>query len=149
MKKRSKRPNRRGGFTLMEVMLVLLILVIIGSVATVAVIQMQRNANIEAAKAQILAFESPLQIYHMNLGDYPASADGLAALRTVPSGLSNASKWAGPYLNKDVPLDPWGNEYRYEYPPKNQTDLPDIWSLGPDQIDGTEDDIGNWVTTRQ
>lgn len=150
MNQLSKRFDRRRGFTLMEVMLVLVILVIIGSVATVAVVQMQRNANIQAAKAQVLAFEAPLQAYHMNIGDYPSNSDGLQALRTVPSGLPNPSKWAGPYLNKEVPLDPWGNSYRYEYPPKRQTnDMPDIWSLGPDQSDGTEDDIGNWETIQE
>jgi general secretion pathway protein G len=52
-------------------------------------------------------------------------------------------------LDTEVPLDPWGNQYRYEYPGKYQTDYPDIWSYGPDQMDGTDDDIGNWVTIKE
>ena len=147
MCKLSRKSNRRHGFTLLEVMLVLAILVIIGSVATVAVVQMQRNANIQAAKAQVLGFETPLLSYQMNIGDFPSTSDGLQALRTCPAGVANPTKWLGPYLNKEVPLDPWGNEYRYEYPGKYQTDMPDIWSLGPDKMDNTEDDIGNWATT--
>ena len=146
---KSRQSSRRHGFTLMEVMLVLVILVIIGGVAGVAVVQMQRNAEVQAAKAQVLGFKGALVSYRMNIGDFPTSSDGLQALRTVPSGLANPSKWLGPYFDTEIPVDPWGNEYRYEYPGKHQNDLPDIWSLGPDQKDGTDDDIGNWVTTKE
>ena len=144
-----KNSRRRRGFTLLEVMLVLVILVIIGSVATVAVIQMQRNAYIQAAKTQVLAFEQPLGLYKMNIGDFPATSEGLHALRNCPSGLADSTKWLGPYLKKDVPKDPWGNDYHYENPGKYQADLPDIWSIGPDQMNGTDDDIGNWTTTKE
>jgi general secretion pathway protein G len=128
----------------MEVMLVLLILVIIGSVAGVAVIRFQRNAFMDAARTQINAFKTPLQAYRLDVGDFPASADALQALRTIPSGLATPTKWRGPYLEKDVPADPWNNAYRYEYPGKYDPEMPDIWSYGPDGIDGTDDDIGSW-----
>jgi general secretion pathway protein G len=133
----------------MEVMLVLLILVIIGSVAGVAVIRFQRNAYIDASRAQISAFDTPLQTYRLDVGDFPASADGLQALRTIPSGLASPTKWRGPYLAKEVPKDPWDNDYRYEYPGKYDPEMPDIWSYGPDQIDGTDDDIGSWPQVKQ
>ncbi|NOX55565.1 MAG: prepilin-type N-terminal cleavage/methylation domain-containing protein [Planctomycetes bacterium] len=71
-----------------------------------------------------------------------------AAPGTSSTGASSsaASKWDGPYLRKnEIPLDPWGNPYQYEYPPTHGTgDQPDIWSLGPDGQDGTDDDITNW-----
>ena len=51
-------------------------------------------------------------------------------------------------MDGEVPKDPWGNEFQYAYPPERGTrDFPDIWSLGPDGEDNTEDDITNWGTT--
>jgi general secretion pathway protein G len=144
--------NRRApgrGFTLMEVMLVLMILVIIAGMAVTALAPMRRRALIRAADAQIQAFRGPLQAYEMDVGEYPSTSQGLDALLAPPSDLANQDKWYGPYLEargNKIPLDPWGNEYMYEYPGKNQEqDLPDIWSMGPDRQDGTDDDVCNWL----
>ncbi|MDZ7619759.1 MAG: type II secretion system major pseudopilin GspG [Patescibacteria group bacterium] len=142
--KTRRRPAHRG-FTLIEVLLVLTILVIIGSIAVVAIVPMQRNAYIRAAEAQVKAFKTPLQAYRIDIGTYPNSSQGLEALRNPPSDLTSPTKWRGPYLETPVPADPWSNPYRYEYPGKFQEDWPDIWSYGPDGIDGTDDDIGNWI----
>ena len=149
MHKPSRRFRRRCGLTLIEVLLVLVILVIIASLAVVAYGPIQRNAFIKAADAQIKAFKTPLQAYRIDQGDFPGTSQGLDALRNQPSDLAVPEKWIGPYLDREVPLDPWGNPYRYENPGKYQTDWPDIWSYGPDGMDGTEDDIGNWPTVRK
>ncbi len=138
--------RRRGGLTLVEVMLVLVILMIIASLAVTAYGPIQRKAYINAAKTQIKAFKTPLQAYKLDMGDFPASGDGLEALRNSPSNRRNVDKWSGPYLDSPVPLDPWGNPYQYEHPGKYDTEQPDIWSFGPDGIDNTDDDIGNWMT---
>ncbi|NLE37419.1 MAG: type II secretion system major pseudopilin GspG [Pirellulaceae bacterium] len=143
-----RHANRRGGFTLIEVLLVLVILVIIASLAAVAIGPRQRAAYINAAKTQINAFHTPLEAYRLDLKTFPTSSQGLQALRTIPADLASPTRWQGPYLDNEIPLDPWDNEYRYEYPGKRQADRPDIWSLGPDGADGTEDDIGNWMTSR-
>ncbi len=149
MQKFSKRSRRRRGLTLIEVLLVLVILVIIGSLAVVAYGPIQRSAFIKAADAQIKAFKTPLQAFRLDQGNFPNTSQGLQALRAEPSDLAVPGKWNGPYLDSQVPLDPWGNPYRYESPGKQQTDWPDIWSYGPDGMDGTEDDIGNWATIRK
>jgi hypothetical protein len=83
------------------------------------------------------------------VGHYPSSEDGLQALLDPPSDERAAQKWEGPYLDTDMlPLDPWDNDYQYEYPPtNNRRDFPDIWSYGPDGEDGTDDDITNWTGT--
>jgi general secretion pathway protein G len=140
-----RRRRRCGGFTLVEVLLVLVILVIIASLAVTAYGPIRRKAFINAAKTQIKAFKTPLQAYQLDIGDFPSSSQGLDALRHLPSDLPNQDKWFGPYLDSEVPKDPWGNPYSYEHPGKHQEDWPDIWSFGPDGQDGTEDDVGNWM----
>jgi len=104
-----------------------------------------RNAAFRnAAQAQILLFVSTLQAYRLHLGEYPSTAQGLQAVCEAPKDLREPSKWRGPYLKKGVPLDPWKRPYRYEWPSKHNKEKPDIWSSGPDGIDGTEDDVVNW-----
>lgn len=105
---------------------------------------MQDKGYTAAAKTQVKAFKGPLQAYRLDLNSYPSSAQGLDALRQAPGDLANSSKWSGPYLDEPVPADPWGNPYRYEYPGRHNADLPDIWSVGKDGVDGTEDDVNNW-----
>jgi general secretion pathway protein G len=74
--------------------------------------------------------------YHIDCGGYPATELGLSSLRVQPDGLT---KWAGPYANKDIPNDPWGNPYQYESTGGSYR----IWSWGEDGQDGTGDEISN------
>ena len=138
------RNRRNGGFTLIEVLLVLVILVILASLAVVAYGPIQRRANINAAKSQVGLLKTPLQTYQLTIGSFPTAAQGLQALRTPPADLPNPAKWEGPYLDSDLPLDPWGNPYQYASPGVHNPDSFDVWSMGPDGANGTEDDIGNW-----
>jgi len=133
------RPRRspRGGFTLIEVLLVLAILVIIASLAVMAYGPARRKAKIDAAKSQIGAFGSAIDLYNLTLDQYPAA---LEDLRTS-GNLADPSKWDGPYLDKEIPLDPWSQEYRYVTPGNRNPDSYDLWSVGPDGVDNTDDDI--------
>ena len=140
----TRRPRRRG-FTLVEVLLVLVILMIIASLVVAAYGPIQRQAYINATRTQIKAFKTPLQTYRLNLNDYPSTQQGLEALREPPADLPNVDKWVGTYLESPVPLDPWDNPYQYEYPGKYEVDVPDIWSFGPDGMDGTDDDVASWM----
>jgi len=103
------------------------------------------RANTNVARAQIALLKTPLELYKLEVGDYPTTQQGLRALLEAPKGLTEPAKWSGPYLNKAVPLDPWKRPFQYRYPGKHVPGEPDIWSSGPDGIDGTEDDIGNWM----
>ena len=125
----------------MEVLLVLVILVVLGSFAVTIFSGTRDKANIDAARTQVSLVESAAQFYQLHMNQYPQSMDDLVR---VPSNAQNPSKWAGPYLEKQVPLDPWDNPYRYVSPGKHKRDKFDVWSMGPDRVDGTEDDIGNW-----
>jgi len=142
---RHRRRSKEKGFTLVEVLLVLVILVVIASLAVTAYGPVRKQANVKAARAQIGVFESALGLFQVNIGDYPQTDQGLEALREAPSDLNNPDDWAGPYLQKPVPNDPWGQPYQYEYPGTHDEHMPDIWSMGPDMQDGTDDDVGNWV----
>jgi general secretion pathway protein G len=135
------RRRARPGFTLMEVLLVLAILVILGSLAVGVFTGVQSRANQNAAKSQIGLIDSQLRQYHFDVGQFPTD---LSALRAVPVDVPDPNKWNGPYLDRDVPVDPWGRDYMYNPSGGRNTDKPDIWSVGPDGADGTEDDIGNW-----
>ena len=93
------------------------------------------------AKAQIEAFARALDTYRLDVGRYPSTEEGLNALLTRPA---NVTKWNGPYLQKAVPLDPWGRPYIYRSPGANG-DF-DIISYGKDgQPGGTGDaaDVSN------
>ena len=134
---RSSRRRRRG-FTLMEVLLVLAILVILGSLVGVSIFQMQKNANIKAARTQIGLLEKAITAYQVDVGSYPS---GLDALLAAPADLRNQAKWSGPYLEKSqVPADPWGNPFAYEL---QSAESYRITSSGPDGQNGTADDISS------
>ena len=142
----NQSPSRRGrGFTLIEVLMVLVILVIIASLAVSSYSNAQRSANINAAKAQIGLFKTPLSMYNLNIGMYPTTNQGLQALISPPADLSDPTAWQGPYLDSDVPLDPWKRPYQYISPGRYNPDY-DVWSLGPGGSDQTA--IGNWSLGR-
>lgn len=140
-----KRPIR-AAFTLMEVLLVLVILVILAGAVAVPLFTTQQKAYDRAAKADIMNVEKAVKLYQLDLNRYPTTAEGLQALVAPPSSLANPAKWQGPYIEKGrLPTDPWDQPLQYRYPgTHNGTQLPDIWSVGIDGADGTEDDIGNW-----
>ena len=130
---------KRDGLTLIEVLLVLVILVILGSLVGLTVNRAQKQALRDATRAQILAFNSPLELYLQNIRSYPTSSQGLQAMVVTPADLKNPERWNGSYLQGNtVPLDPWDNEYQYEL---MDTENYRITSAGPDGQMGTDDDI--------
>ena len=143
--KTSPSRRRRSGFTLIEVMLVLVILVILAGLAVTAIGPMRRRAQINAAKTQVGLVATALDNFDLLTGNYPATDQGLEALINPPTNLPNADPMDWPMLKKPVGVDPWDNPYQYESPGKNNPSSYDIWSFGPDKIDGTADDIGNWI----
>lgn len=137
---RSRGKNR--GFTLLELLVVLVILgLLVGYVAPRYFGQVGKS-EVKVARAQIKALEDALDQYRLDVGHYPTTEQGLAALNTQPSG---EARWQGPYLKKTVPPDPWGSAYQYRFPGEHVE--VDVYSFGKDgQAGGTDDaaDITNW-----
>jgi len=140
MRNASRRRNR-AAFTLMEVLLVLIILVVLGSLATGVFTGAKKKADINAARSQIGLFKTPLNMYQLDMGQYPTTLEELVV---PPADAAAAGNWTDKYM-ENIPLDSWGNPYQYVTPGTRNVDSYDLWSFGPDMTDGTEDDIGNWV----
>ena len=134
----------RRGFTMMELLVVIAILGLLAGLAISKVDNIFGGA--QASTAQLFVKESmktTLFTYRMTMGDYPSTADGLQALIAAPA--SKADRWRGPYIRGNkVPLDPWGEPYQYRSPGTKNKGGYDLYSKGPDKVDGNEDDIGNW-----
>ncbi len=102
----------------------------------------QNKADIRMAKIEIGALRAALESYAADVKSFPTTEQGLAALVEKPADSDDTKTWEGPYLSGELPKDPWGHEFQYQYPPtRSQSDKPDIWSMGPDGEDNTDDDI--------
>ena len=133
------------GFTLLELLLVVGILVMLVAFALPSFLGTQEQAQKDAVMSQIGIFEKTLKLYRSTTNTYPTTDQGLKALVEKPEEEPVPKRWTGPYMEEVDGLDPWGNPYQYAYPGEhNEEKKPDIWSVGPDGEDGTEDDLGNW-----
>lgn len=133
-------------FTLVEM---LLVLVIIGTLAAIVVPKLagrSEQARVTAAQSQISAFGTALDMFETDNGYYPRGSEGLNELLVAPR---DAQSWKGPYLKTEIPLDPWGHPYIYDYPGKNNPNGYDLSSPGPDGRPGNEDDITSWSATKK
>jgi general secretion pathway protein G len=118
----------------MEVLLVVAILLILASLATVAISRTLKGTQAKQAKIDISTLQQAVNVYFIDNGSYPPDLNGLVVL---PDGVVNAQKWNGPYLEKELPNDPWGNPYLYQV----NGDQVLITSAGPDGTAGSDDDI--------
>ncbi|HEY2882105.1 MAG TPA: type II secretion system protein GspG [Pirellulales bacterium] len=123
----ARRREDRAAFTLMEVLLVLVILVVLGSLAVSVYTGVRKNALHQAAQVQVNTLSDDCQLYYNDMNAWPSD---LKDLRVDPTGGSGA--WHGPYSDRELDPDPWGNAYMYDADgkTKHNGDKPDIWSNG-------------------
>jgi general secretion pathway protein G len=125
-----------AGFTLVELLVVLVILVLLASIIGPRVIGYLGSSRSKTAKIQIESLVTSLELFHVDVGRYPTTAEGLAALVKTQAKIPN---WNGPYITKgSVPPDPWGVAYHYESPGK--TAPFDLYTLGRDGKEGGSDE---------
>ena len=140
MRSNAKRQTRRAGFTLVELLLVITIIGILAGAVVVKFRGVAGKAKENRAKADIAALEVAITSFEIDTGDIPSNEEGLEALVEDP-GLDG---WrSGGYLTKKNFNDPWSEEYIYRSPGERNDDY-DLFSMGKDKQEGTEDDIGNW-----
>ena len=146
MKLNKKRTTDREAFTLIELLIVLGILVMLAAVVGPRVLKSGQKADIRMTTTHIGGLQEVVKMYYMDMKEFPTTEQGLRALYRRPDDLEENNRWDGPYgEGEEVPRDPWGNEYQYEWPPTHtKRDSPEIWSYGPDGEDETMDDICNW-----
>lgn len=136
LRKQAVRRQREGGFTLVELLVVLVILVLLASIIGPRVIGYLSSSRAKTAHIQIESLVTAMELFHIDVGRYPSSTEGLAALVKSPG---NIPGWNGPYLAKgSVPQDPWGHPYIYQAG-QNGTSF-EIKSLGADGKEGGSDE---------
>lgn len=134
--------KKNRGFTLIELMLVIIIIGVLVAMVAPRLAGKSQQGKLAAAQADINAHLSvALDLFEVDNGRYPTTEEGLAALRTAPSA---APRWKGPYIKRPVPPDPWGKPYVYRSPGQHNREDYDLFSYGPDGVEGGQDDITNW-----
>lgn len=136
-------PSRHGaGFTLIELLVVLVILGLLAGLVGPQVLRYLGGAKTDTAQLQVEELGAGLDLYHLEVGNYPTTEQGLEALVAEPPGVDG---WNGPYLKKPrIPLDPWGNPYQYRSPGEHGPY--DLWSHGQDGQGGGEGEAGDVVS---
>lgn len=132
------------GFTLIELMLVIIIIGILAAVAVPRFTGRAEQAKVSAARVDILSnIPVALDLFELDNGFYPATEQGLSALRFQPTTHPIPRDWRGPYVKKKL-RDPWSNPYNYICPGVHNPHGYDLFSYGKNGVEGGGDDIINW-----
>ena len=135
-------PVRTRGFTLLELLVVMVIIGLLAGYVGPKFFGQIGKSEVKATKAQIDALQKSLDQYRLDVGRYPNTEQGLAVLVAKPA---DEPKWAGPYLSKAVPKDPWGNEYQYRSPGEHgEYDLLSFGKDGRPGGEGEDADLTSW-----
>ncbi|CAI0713101.1 Pullulanase secretion protein pulG [Serratia entomophila] len=135
--------ERQKGFTLLEIMVVIVILGLLASLTIPSLMGNKEKADKQKAASDIVALENALDMYRLDNGRYPSSEQGLAALVAKPERPPLPRNYPEDGYIRRLPQDPWGNAYQLRNPGKHGK--LDVFSIGPDGLADTQDDIGNWL----
>lgn len=141
-KRMKGRLKDSAGFTLIELLVVMIILGLLASLVGPRLFGKVDKAKQQTAQAQIELLSAALASFRLDIGRFPTEEEGLRSLIEKPSALQ---KWDGPYLMKEIPKDPWGNNYVYKIPGEHGPY--DLMSYGMDGVSGGEGndlDIVSW-----
>jgi len=128
--------KRLRAMSLLEIMVVITLIGLVTAAIGVAAINQLGKGQSDAARNQAYEIAKSMDIYKLQNGSYPSTAQGISALSNPPKGKP---------IMEAVPKDPWGNDYIYTSPGQKNPSKFDIRSKGSDGVEGTEDDVGNWA----
>lgn len=137
----------RRGFTLIEILVVIVVIAVLASLVAPNVFKHVGEAKNVTTRSQIEMLGAALDAYRLDNGRYPTTAQGLAALWQAPAQDPRPPNWKGPYLRKEVPIDPWGHPYVYLCPGEHNPSGYDLVSYGADGQpggDGEAADVASW-----
>lgn len=143
---RKNAAKAQGGFTLIEIMVVVVIIGVLGSIIVPQFMSRPDQAKVTAARTDIQAISTALEMYRLDNYSYPSTQQGLEALTTRPAGTPAARNWNPQGYLKSLPVDPWGTPYQY-LSPGTRSGAYDLYSFGSDGVSGGEGfaaEIGNW-----
>ncbi len=142
MTRHNDRRSRQAGYTLMEMLIVLVIIGLLAGLVGPRLLTYLDRSKHTTAEAQIKMLRTAVESLRVDIGRYPTSEEGLSLLT---ENAINHDNWFGPYLENDVPLDPWGERYRYAPASTGSGDF-HLYSFGADLTrggTGSDRDIGN------
>lgn len=143
---RSIRRAARRAFTLIEVMIVIAIILALSALVGVALFSRQKEAKSSLAQIDMNTIKKGMQQFYLDFDRFPTDEEGLAVLWSKESltGDGDQAKWKK-YLEEPMPNDRWGHPWGYRQTSEHGDDTKyDLWSVGPDGQEGTDDDITSW-----
>lgn len=137
--------QRNAGFTLLEMLVVLVIIGLLASLVGPRLFSQVDQSKIQTAQAQVKTLRSAVEMMRLDLGRLPGEQEGLRLLTTAPADPAAAARWRGPYLDGELPADPWGNPYQFSVPGANGQPFA-LYSLGADGRRGGDGDAADLGT---
>jgi general secretion pathway protein G len=137
-------PRKSAGFSLLEMLVVLVIIGLIASLVGPRLFSRVDTSKVQVADTQVRMLRGAIETYRLEVGRLPAANEGLGVLYSPPADERLKARWRGPYLDEQVPLDPWDNPYVYSIPGANGMPFA-LYSLGADGVrggEGNDADIG-------
>ncbi|MGF1605621.1 MAG: type II secretion system major pseudopilin GspG [Rhodothalassiaceae bacterium] len=134
---RRRRVDARAGYSLVEILVVIAIIAVLATLVGPRLFNQLDRGKAVTAKTQVRMLRTSLDTLRLDLGRYPTEQEGLQLLVEPPSDPQLRSVWFGPYLDGQLPTDPWGYPYRYR-PPESSNDVAEVFSLGADNQEGGE-----------
>lgn len=125
----------RPGYSLMEILVAVAIIAVLATLVAPRLFGQLDRSRATAAQTQIRMIETSLDTMRLDIGRYPTGEEGLTLLVSPNESVSGV--WMGPYIDGDLPTDPWGNPYRYD-PAASPADRGDVYSYGADNEEGGE-----------